>query len=80
MLHDGISYTGDVDYEDGPYEMNIKEGDMNTSICINIIDDNELENDEIFNLRISVFALNTLNIYPKDPYSANVTILDDECT
>ena len=72
----GILYTGGVDYEAGPYYVNITKGNMSAALCINIINDTELENGELFMLRINTA---TPEIIPKYPVEAMVTIKDDEC-
>ena len=51
---------------------------MSAEFCINITDDNELEEDETFNLTINTDLLHP-EIIPMDPDQATVTILDDEC-
>ena len=51
---------------------------MSAPLCINIIDDNKLEYDESFMLRINTITLHH-EIIPKDPVEAMVTIMDDEC-
>ena len=58
--------------------MNITKGDMSTELCINITDDNDLEDNEAFNLRINTSSLRP-EIIPVWPDQATVTILDDEC-
>ena len=69
-------YTGGVDYAGGPYNVSITEGDMSAVFCIDITDDNDLEEDEIFNLRINT---GHPDIIPMSPDQATVTILDNEC-
>lgn len=58
--------------------MNITKGDMNAEFCIDITDDNELENGQIFNLDINTTALH-FEIVPGNPRLAAVIILDNEC-
>ena len=73
-------YTGGVDYEAGPYYVNITEGDMSAEFCINITDDNELEEkDETFNLTINTDLLHP-DIVIINPNKSMVIILDDEST
>ena len=72
-----IAKRGD-DYEAGPYYVNISEGDTVASLCINITDNNELQDDDkFFTLTINTTELHP-EIIPKN-HSANVTILDDKC-
>ena len=77
-----ILYTGGVDYESGPYFVNLTKGDTTAEICIGITDDNILEvimvDPEIFILRINTITLHP-EIIPKPPDSAIVNIRDDEC-
>ena len=49
---------------------------MSAVFCIDITDDNDLEEDETFNLRIDT---GHPDIIPMSPDQATVTILDDEC-
>ena len=70
-------FTGATDYEAGPYYVNIAEGDMNASLCINITDNNKLDNGKIFDLIINTTVLHP-EIFSPDPNST-VIILDDEC-
>ena len=51
---------------------------MSARLCINITDDNELENGESFTLRINTITVHS-EIILKDPVEAMVTIKDDEC-
>ena len=53
----------DVDYEAGPYYVNFTEGDMSAEFCINITDNNDLENDKYFTLRMNRATLHPEN-YP----------------
>ena len=50
---------------------------MSAELCINITDDNELEDDETFNLTINRDS--DPEIILVDAGQAMVTILDDEC-
>ena len=70
--------TGGVDYEAGPYFIDITKGDESAEFCINIFDDNELKNGQFFQLFINTTALPTQIIH-KMPHSATVSILDDKC-
>lgn len=71
-------YTGGVDYEGGPYHVNINKGDMSAELCFNITSDNDLEEHETFTLRINAGSLHH-EIIPMTPDQATITILDDEC-
>ena len=78
MLVIHILYTGGVDYEAGPYYVNIAKGNMSAPLCINIIDNNNLENGKFFTLRMNTTALHP-EIIPLPHASAMISILDDEC-
>lgn len=71
-------FTGGLDYESGPYFVNFAKGDKSAKFYINITDDNELEMNEEFTLRINISAL-----YPDvslaKPYETKVIIIDNEC-
>ena len=67
-----------MDYESGPYSATIKEGDTHAEFCIDICNDTELDMDETFTISINESMLHT-DIVVKEPISATVTILDDEC-
>jgi len=70
--------TGGVDYESGPYRVELSKGTTSEKFCVDITDDNRLEDDEIFFLEIDSTSLPT-GVIRKDPYKVNATILDDEC-
>ena len=72
-----IAKRGD-DYEAGPYYVNISEGDTSASLCINITDNNDLENDKFFTLIINRTELHP-EINAVNNVSTNVSILDDKC-
>ena len=75
----GYIFTGGVDYEVGPYLVDITEGNINASICINIINNDAHQTmNRAFILQINRDSL-PLGIVTKDPAAAFVTILDDEC-
>ena len=51
---------------------------MSAKFCINIPNDNTLEDDKTYMLRINTIALSP-EIIPVHPVEAMATILDDEC-
>ena len=73
-----IAKRGD-DYEAGPYYVNISEGDTIASLCINITDNNEPQDDD----KYFTLTINTTELHPEiDPGTHTftaVTILDDKC-
>lgn len=71
-------FIGNIDYNSGPYYPMFRKGTRRTSFAVGIINDNRAENDETFNLIINSTSL-PFGIVRDDPYSATVTILDDEC-
>ena len=68
-------FTGGSDYEAGPYNVTIPKGEMSAELCINITNDEELEDDEAFIIHINEAADVVLN----KSVETTVTILDDEC-
>ena len=75
----GYIFTGGVDYEAGPYIVDITKGNMNAVFCINILDnDAHQTTSRAFILQINRDSL-PLGIVTKDPAAAFVTILEDEC-
>ena len=73
-----FTFTGNIDYNSGPYYPMFRKGNRRTSFAVGIINDNMAENDETFNLIINSTSL-PFGIVRDDPYTATVTILDDEC-
>ena len=73
------SYTG-VDYEEGPYHVDISRGDTKSTLCINITDNSYLaaQGDKTFSIGFNKNALHP-DVIPMDPRNATVTIIDDEC-
>ena len=71
-------FTDGTDYEAGPYNVIIPKGERSAELCINIRNDEELEDDEAF-----VIKINENNLHPDvvlmDPVETTVTIMDDEC-
>ena len=69
---------GGVDYDSGPYNVTFPTGVTSVPFDVPINDENTLEHDEDFTLKISHFSL---------PYGVNlgyirkatVTIMDDDC-
>ena len=72
-------FAGGRDYEEGPYNITIYEGQMSADYCINIINDTELELDETFTITINNRTAVNQGVILMDSYVARVTILDDEC-
>ena len=72
-----IYIKGGVDYISGPYVVTIPAGVTNVSFDVSIRDDDELENDEHFNLTIDPSSLPS-RITITDPSQAVVTITDNE--
>ena len=58
--------------------MNFAKGNKSAKFYINITDDNELEINESFTLRINGSAL-CPDVSLVKPYEAKVIIMDDEC-
>ena len=71
-------HAGGTDYDSGPYSVTIKEGDTHAEFCIDIHNDTDLNMDRTFTISINESKLHT-DIVVKEPFSATVTILDDEC-
>ena len=69
--------TGGNDYIPGPYSVTIPAGQTNVSFYIPIIDDNVVEDDEIFNLAITPESLPYL-VSRGNPSVAMVTIVNDD--
>jgi len=69
--------TGGSDYTPGPYLARFAVGETSSSFSVNIINDNNYEGNEIFNLTINATALPLGIGYDNNP--ACVTIKDDEC-
>lgn len=69
---------GGVDYASGPYYVTFRKGSRRVPFRVNIINDNRVEPDEIFNLMINATSLPD-GVIRDDPYTATVTIMDDEC-
>ena len=74
-----LTATEPGDYESGPYVVNFTKGQISAIFCIDIMDDEDLEMDETFTLRIDDTNLDQTDIVLKNPYIVNVTIIDDEC-
>ena len=68
-------FAGGSDYEAGPYNVTIPKGEMSAELCINITNDEVLEDDEVFIIRINKAA----DLVLMKPVETTVTILDDEC-
>ena len=71
-------FAGGRDYEVGPYYVTIPRGIMSANYCINITNDEVLERDETFIIRINKTALHP-DVVLVEPDVARVAILDDEC-
>lgn len=72
-------FTGSgTDYDSGPYFVTFRRGSRRATFVVNIIDDNWPELDENFNLTINATSL-PFGVIRDNPYSAIVTIVDDEC-
>ena len=76
----GNNFAGIVDYDSGPYSVMFTKGDTAAILCVNITDDQLLEEDEIFGLIIDAASLPVGVDICENLYTANVTILDNECT
>lgn len=68
--------TGDVDYKSGPYNVSFKRGDTKIYFRIPLINDDSYEGDEYFTVTIDELPH---GIVRAKPYTANITIQDDEC-
>ena len=68
-------FTGDRDYEEGPYYVTIPKGERSADYCIGIMNDTILEDDEVFIIRINKVG----DVVLMKPVETRVTILDDEC-
>ena len=66
-----------MDYISGPYHITFSAGILQESFSISIIDDNILEEAEIFQLSINVSAL-PINVTSGSIDQAVVTILDND--
>ena len=74
----GDIYTGGIDFESGPYYVNITEGNLSGNHCIDIIDDKIRGIDKKFLLKINTTALPSEIITVESYNSTTVTIQDDE--
>ena len=75
---DWYNFTGNVDYDTGPYNVMFMKGNTTATLCINITNDEILEEDETFGLIID--AVSSLAcIIRGSPSTVNVTILRTEC-
>ena len=71
-------FAGGTDYEKGPYYVTIYKGGMSADYCINITNDEYLEDDEAFVIVVNETALQP-DVVLMQPDNATVTIMDDEC-
>ena len=72
-----INLVGNVDYESGPYSVTIKRRKTAAKFCIRMINDNISELNEVFGLMIDTASLPS-GLHRANPYTANVTIIDNE--
>ena len=80
-LDSGLWSCIGVDYEEGPYHVNISRGDTKSTLCINITDNSYLaeQGDKAFSISINNQSGLHPDVIPMDPSEATVTIIDDEC-
>ena len=71
--------AGNVDFDSALQYVMFTKGDIAATFCVNITDDYELEVDETFGLAIDNASL-PAGVIHGNPYTADVTILDNECT
>ena len=71
--------AGNVDFDSGLHSVMFAKGDIAATFCVNITDDEFLEVDETFSLAIDTASL-PASVIHGNPYTADVTILDNECT
>ena len=71
--------AGDYDFDSGLQSVMFTKGDIAATFCVNITDDELLEVDETFSLAIDNASL-PAGVIHRNPYTADVTILDNECT
>ena len=80
LLHmffiDNFAVNGDFD--SGLYSMMFTKGAIAATFCVNIRDDRLFELDETFSLVIDAASL-PASVVRGNPYTADVTILDNEC-
>jgi len=73
VFHNLSNLGRGVDYDSGPFNLTIPAGETSYQFSIEIINDNILEDLEMFNLTISLPA----NVYAGNPNQATVFIIDD---
>ena len=71
-------FTAGEDYVEGPYSVTIPKGQRSVELCINIIDDEELEEDKDFAIEFNTSALHP-DVVVMDPQKTKITIVDNEC-
>ena len=72
------NFTGDYDYNSGPYNVIVPAGVTNIIFTVPIIDDNIIESNETFVLTIKEYSLSQYLAYGS--FGATlVTIVDDDC-
>ena len=69
---------GGIDYETGPYVLTIFSGMTSIAVNATIINDNILEENEIFYLTINSSSFPD-DVTAGNPFQATVTILNDDC-
>jgi len=70
--------AGNSDYVSGPYNFTIASGLTNITFNVSIINDNILEENEIFHLTIDPSSLPE-DVHVGSPVLVTVTIVDDDC-
>ena len=71
-------YVGQsIDYDSGPYTVQFNAGDTRVSFNVSVNDDNVLEGNETFNLKINASSLPN-GVTVDDPGQTTVTIVDND--
>ena len=66
------------DFDSGPYSVIFTKGAIAATFCVNTTDDEFFELEETFSLVIDAASL-PASVIRGNPYTADVTILDNEC-